>query len=478
MDRSLFEVRERPQVVRKKDVRALLARYAVAEVGVIASVTYLTGLLYGEAPWSGWTAGTVYVVVALLLAVGIQVLSLCLKHYAAFPMQPLRRVLRNAAVAVTIAFSLLLSGLFLLKAATDYSRAAFLLQSIVVLAATFAVRALAHARIRAAIAGGRAEARRAMVFGDPDACAAADRPLAEAGVRIVGSLPVPPLSTLAARGEAGRAAQRRVVEACRAARVDDVVIMTKIADLAPSARLADFLSELPVSVHIVPTDAKAQLGSARLGEIGKLITVELVSPPMSATDALLKRGFDIAAASLGLILFSPLLVVVAVAIKLDSRGPVLFRQMRHGYNNEVFRVLKFRSMTTIEDGCAFTQAMRDDARVTRVGRVLRSTNIDELPQLVNVLRGEMSIVGPRPHPVAMNQNFEQQISPLSRRHKVRPGITGWAQVNGYRGQTDTLEKMRRRYECDIYYIDNWSFALDVKIILMTLFSKSAYTNAV
>jgi lipopolysaccharide/colanic/teichoic acid biosynthesis glycosyltransferase len=135
-------------------------------------------------------------------------------------------------------------------------------------------------------------------------------------------------------------------------------------------------------------------------------------------------------------------------------------------------------MTTIEDGHRFKQAVKNDPRVTRVGHILRRTNIDELPQLVNVLLGEMSIVGPRPHPIALNEAFAQRISPLSRRHKVKPGITGWAQVNGHRGETDTIEKMRRRIECDLYYIDNWSFLLDVKIIVMTLFSKRAYTNAV
>jgi exopolysaccharide biosynthesis polyprenyl glycosylphosphotransferase len=191
-----------------------------------------------------------------------------------------------------------------------------------------------------------------------------------------------------------------------------------------------------------------------------------------------KRAFDISVAGLALLAFSPLLLAVSLAVRLDSRGPVFFRQTRHGYNNEVIKVLKFRSMTTIEDGCHFTQAVKNDPRVTRVGRILRRTNIDELPQLVNVLLGEMSIVGPRPHPIALNEAFAERISPLSRRHKVKPGITGWAQVHGHRGETDTLEKMRRRIECDLYYIDNWSFLLDIKIIVMTLFSRRAYTNAV
>ena len=169
--------------------------------------------------------------------------------------------------------------------------------------------------------------------------------------------------------------------------------------------------------------------------------------------------------------------MVAVAIKLESRGPVLFWQKRHGYNNATIQVAKFRSMVVADDGGCFIQAKPKDERVTQVGRVLRRTNIDELPQLFNVLRGDMSIVGPRPHATTHNEMFEGRILPFSRRHNIKPGITGWAQVNGHRGETDTLEKMQRRVEHDLYYIDNWSFLLDMKIILLTLFSKRAYINA-
>ena len=140
-------------------------------------------------------------------------------------------------------------------------------------------------------------------------------------------------------------------------------------------------------------------------------------------------------------------------------------------------MIKFRTMTTLEDGEQFTQAVKDDPRVTRFGRILRQANIDELPQLINVLQGSMSIVGPRPHATAHNKYFQSKIAPFSRRHTVKPGLTGWAQVNGFRGATDTLEKMQRRVEHDLYYIDNWSFLLDMKIILLTLLSKRAYTNA-
>src|SRR5581483_5809369 len=196
-----------------------------------------------------------------------------------------------------------------------------------------------------------------------------------------------------------------------------------------------------------------------------------------AFERTLKRAFDIVVATAGLVLLAPLFAIVAIAIKIESRGGVLYWQERHGYNNTVIRVAKFRSMYCNANDEQFVQAKRGDARITHVGRVLRRTNIDELPQLFNVLMGDMSIVGPRPHATAHNAMFEGRILPFSRRHNIKPGITGWAQINGHRGVTNTLEKMQRRVEHDLYYIDNWSFLLDIKIILLTLFSKRAYVNA-
>ena len=237
------------------------------------------------------------------------------------------------------------------------------------------------------------------------------------------------------------------------------------------------LAELPAGVHIVPVEALNALASLQIAEFDSLQTIQVCQPPLSMFDLCAKRTFDITLATIGLIVLSPLFLVVSIAIKLDSPGPVFFRNTRHGFNNEEIRVLKFRSMTTIEDGDQFTQATKNDPRVTRIGQIIRRTNIDELPQLINVLRGEMSLVGPRPHATAHNALFNNVITPFSRRHNVKPGITGWAQVNGYRGATDALEKMQRRIEYDLYYIDNWSFLFDLKIIMMTLFSKKAYLNA-
>jgi len=164
-------------------------------------------------------------------------------------------------------------------------------------------------------------------------------------------------------------------------------------------------------------------------------------------------------------------------VRLDSSGPVFFLQRRYGFNQEPFRIVKFRSMTTMEDDSKLVSAKRSDPRVTRIGAFLRRTSIDELPQLLNVLAGDMSLVGPRPHALAHDQRYESRIAQYARRHNVKPGITGWAQVCGLRGEIDTEDKMRRRVEHDLYYVDNWSLGLDLKIMAMTVFSSKSHTGA-
>jgi lipopolysaccharide/colanic/teichoic acid biosynthesis glycosyltransferase len=267
----------------------------------------------------------------------------------------------------------------------------------------------------------------------------------------------------------------------------------KSRSMTPDERIESLSSEIEAIIrlhfaqgpHVIPIRtpegpcAKCSriLANSNIIEFGNLQTIMIHGPRLSISDLCIKRALDLILATVGLIVLSPLFMVVSIAIKLDSRGPIFFRQRRHGFNNREIRVFKFRSMTTLEDGDQFKQVIEKDMRVTLVGDMLRKYNIDELPQLLTVLRGDMSIVGPRPHPTALNKVFEQHIRALSRRHNVKPGITGWAQINGLRGATDTLEKMQRRIEYDFYYLDNWSFLFDLKIIAMTVFSKQAYLNA-
>jgi Undecaprenyl-phosphate glucose phosphotransferase len=265
---------------------------------------------------------------------------------------------------------------------------------------------------------------------------------------------------------------------CRMLHIDAVLILFGADNMAVVTNTVAALSELPVRIQLLPIEMTEFMRQSRIGSCGKLRVLELVCGPSSLRDRLLKRSFDIVVAGALLALLWPLFLIVAVLIKLDTPGPVFFRQTRHGYNNDPISVLKFRSMTTFDDSRdQFRQATRNDPRVTRVGRTIRRTNIDELPQLINVLRGEMSMVGPRPHAVTHNDMFANQILRMFRRHNVKPGITGWAQVNGLRGETDTVEKMRKRIEHDLYYVDNWSFFFDLKIMIMTIVLKRAYTNA-
>jgi exopolysaccharide biosynthesis polyprenyl glycosylphosphotransferase len=199
--------------------------------------------------------------------------------------------------------------------------------------------------------------------------------------------------------------------------------------------------------------------------------------PLSRFELLQKRAFDFLFASVALLLLTPILVVAALLIKLDSAGPIFFLQHRYGFNQKPFRILKFRTMRTLEDGAVISQAKEDDPRVTNVGSWLRRWSIDELPQLFNVIKGDMSLVGPRPHALSHDREYERRIARYARRHNVKPGITGWAQIHGYRGETDTDEKMEKRVEHDLFYIDNWSLGLDLQILIRTALSPATYRNA-
>jgi putative colanic acid biosynthesis UDP-glucose lipid carrier transferase len=232
--------------------------------------------------------------------------------------------------------------------------------------------------------------------------------------------------------------------------------------------LIDRLSELPLSVHYVPDFFVFNMLHAQWQQVGNLHIVNVVTTPFLGVSGLSKRVEDIVLASLILCAIAIPLAMIAVAVRLTTPGSVIFRQRRYGLNGSEFEIWKFRTMTASEDGAAFVQATRSDPRITPLGNFLRRTSLDELPQFINVLQGHMSIVGPRPHPVALDEQHRRLIPRYYFRHKIRPGITGLAQVRGFRGQTDTLDKMQKRIEYDIEYIDNWSLALDLKIILLTV----------
>jgi len=261
---------------------------------------------------------------------------------------------------------------------------------------------------------------------------------------------------------------RDVANYVRSQGVNVVYIALPLSNVPRMSELISALRDTTASVYFVPDAFAFDLIQGRLVEINGMPALSVCDTPFHGMDAVLKRVTDVSIAGVCLLLATPLMLTIAALVKLTSPGPALFRQRRYGLHGEQILVYKFRSMTVCEDGPVVAQAKRIDPRVTRVGRILRRTSLDELPQLFNVLQGKMSMVGPRPHAVAHNEQYRKLIDGYMIRHKVRPGITGLAQVNGLRGETQTLEKMSERVRYDLEYLRNWSPWLDLKILAKTL----------
>ncbi len=265
-----------------------------------------------------------------------------------------------------------------------------------------------------------------------------------------------------------------LLEFARQTRVDLVIVSMP---LSAEKRVLEMLTQLwvlPVDIRLSAHMSKLRFTSKAYSYVGDVPVFDMVDRPISDWNLVFKWIFDKLVAITALIVFSPIMLATAIAIKLDSKGPVFFKQKRHGFNNELIEIYKFRSMRTdMADASASRLVTKGDPRVTKVGRFIRKTSIDELPQLFNVLRGELSIVGPRPHALAAkadNKLYYEAVEGYFARHKVKPGITGWAQINGWRGETDTVDKIMQRVQHDLYYIEKWSILLDIYIVVMTPFS--------
>jgi Undecaprenyl-phosphate glucose phosphotransferase len=456
---------------------AWVAAFASIEMLVVGVGTYAAFVAYDTIAYGGATGGAGYGWASTLLAGLYAILCLADDQYDVLVAEDGRRELMHGARVLAVAFALLLAAGFVTGTLDTYSRGTFLTQMAVAIPAQIVTRFVLIEFVDRARREGqwiRCGLTMVVLPGAGEPAKVLDR----LSVRREDILQLHTLQP----GEGQEAGLERklaqIRHDCRLSRSEVVLIVFDDDSMDLVTQAVSAFSELPVRIRLLPVGLADFMRCSRVAQYGREHLLEIVSGPSTAMDQFLKRGLDIAVALVATVALSPLMAAVALLIKLDSRGPVIFRQIRHGFNNVPIRVLKFRTMTATEDGRSeFRQAVRADPRVTRVGRMLRRTNIDELPQLLNVLRGEMSLVGPRPHAVAHNDMYADQIRRLSRRHTVKPGITGWAQVNGFRGETDTVEKMRKRVELDLYYIDNWSILLDVKILVMTLFSRKSYANA-
>lgn len=383
---------------------------------------------------------------------------------------------RDISLAWNYAFICLVVLGFLTKTTTMYSRGWLILFYLSGFLALPLIMTFTSYAVRQAIRQGRIGRRRLMLIGEEGPMRAFMRRISgnRSGVAVTSAIEIDrclagDLDLAEVLTDAVRIARKQAVE--------DIVILTDWSRVDIIDRIVDRFAELPVAVQLAAPAEMARFRQSRLTHYGHAPTFALSSPPLLPYQLLAKRGFDALVAAIALILLAPVFAIIAAAIKLDSDGPVFFRQHRRGYNHKEFLIWKFRTMTAMDDGDNVIQAQRTDGRVTRVGRYLRRLNLDELPQLINVIIGDMSLVGPRPHAVAHDRHFEPRIRRYAQRLNVKPGITGWAQVNGYRGLTETENDMKNRVVHDLYYIENWSIAFDVYILVRTVLSPRAYRNA-
>ena len=359
--------------------------------------------------------------------------------------------------------------LFLLKEGASYSRGAVIVSSLFALALAPVGRVIAGKAFHYGVRRGAIKGRPVVTIGD----AVELERLSQSDFLRFGIDEIARIA-LAGRSADGGLGQREQAQIAHAIEVSRHRQAMEFALILPWDRDKEFsevcgllrVSPLPVRVYPDHKIRNVLMLQKERG-FGPHFAVTIQRAPLSGWERALKRAMDIVLAAMGLIVLAPLLILTAFLIKLDSRGPVLFRQRRCGFDNREFIILKFRTMTVMEDEGQIVQAKAGDARVTRIGRILRRTSIDELPQLLNVIRGDMSLVGPRPHAMAHDDEYKSRINNYALRHHVKPGLTGAAQVKGLRGETSRLWQMEQRVERDLWYINNWSVTLDIKIMAMT-----------
>lgn len=387
-----------------------------------------------------------------------------LKRLILFPSQA-----RETIVVWSGTFAVLAVAAFTMKISSEFSRGAVVLFYAGGLTILLAWRWFVASRVLKSLANGSFVRRRIIVIAEQGQNVSS-RPLNE--LRRYGYDPVATCEVsreeIASPGIPAslRSKLADLIEVARRERIEDIHVLVGWHHHRTIDGILDALAVLPISVHLIPDESAARFLSYPVANIGDTWTAVLRRMPLSKFERAAKRCFDVALATAALFTLMPLMVMTAILIKLDSRGPVFFLQKRNGFNDQTFDIFKFRTMHVHCD--EIKQATRDDPRVTRLGRWLRKSSIDELPQIFNVIRGEMSLVGPRPHATSHNSEYEKLIANYAFRHHVKPGLTGWAQVNGFRGETRYVEQMERRVEHDLWYINNWSPWLDLKIVLWTV----------
>jgi Undecaprenyl-phosphate glucose phosphotransferase len=433
----------------------------IVGASILAGIGYHSFILRGDIP------DLMPYIAAGNIVAGLYILGIASQgNYSPNKIVSARRQLRAIIFFWSLAFLSLSLFLFLAKSGPDFSRGTIILFGILGLVFLLVSHVWIATSLKVALARATLAGDRAITIGERESVGdlSASSILQKAGAREIRRYLLPPQT-----GPDDAAGVRLIDEAVQFARshsVDCVLLALQWSDERLRNLICDRLQVLPIRVLLLP-DQHLESILARAPQLGREFTIEIQRPPLSQGELASKRVLDVIFASGLLIALAPLLAAVALLIRLETPGPVIFCQRRKGFNGQEFTIFKFRSMGVLEDGEVIPQARKNDPRVTRVGRILRATSIDELPQLLNVLWGHMSLVGPRPHAAAHDDGYSKLIAKYAFRQHVKPGLTGWAQVNGYRGETSRLELMERRVDCDLWYIKNWSFWLDLRVLALT-----------
>lgn len=459
---------------------ALSVSMLAADIAVIITMFCGIGIAYHLTIHDQLISPWIFLDIGLLAACTFSITSFVRGDYAIANILVARSRFLPIVDLWNLTFILLLVLGFITKSVEHYSRGTFLLIYVVTPPVLTVLRIVVARCVLIASQSGLIHFRRIFLFGSKESVQefVERNDLRANGVLVVGCHYVTLESDTALGHQTRLAADLdQAVAAARKTDPESILLLLPSSTKEIVDSCIDHFMALPIEIHLDPGRILQRFSDARLSRTRNFVSLRLTRTPLSQVEVASKRALDLIGAALGLVILAPLLIAVAVLIKLDSKGPVFFLQRRYGFNQRPFRIVKFRTMHTLDDGNVITQAKRDDPRVTRIGRWLRRLNIDEIPQLFNVLMGDMSLVGPRPHAVAHDQEYQKKISIYARRQKVKPGITGWAQVNGYRGATDTQEAMEKRVIYDLHYIENWSLLFDVWILIRTVFSAAAYRNA-
>ena len=455
----------------------------VLDSGTVVLLGLAIALLYVSEPV---VAGRISFLLAVA-AVGLATVAAfeLLRLYTLPAFTSVFRQMPRLLLGWTAAFALLIAGVFFLKLGHEFSRAWFALWYAAGAAAIFTERLAVSALVRHWMREGRLY-RRAAIYGGGTLT---EKLISELEIDVDGDVRITGIFDDRGDDRVDRIVAgyprlgnlNALVEFARSTRLDIVIVALPITAEQRLIDVTRSLSVLPTEVKLPARASALRFTSDTYSRVGNVAMIDLVEKPIADWGTVGKWAFDKIAGLVALALLAPVMAAVAVAIKLDSRGPVLFRQKRHGFNNELIEIFKFRSMYVDRcDANAAKLVTKDDPRVTRVGRFIRKTSLDELPQLFNVIVGSLSLVGPRPHALeakAAGRLYVSVVDGYFGRHKVKPGITGWAQIHGWRGETDTPEKIQKRVEHDIYYIENWSLLLDLFILIKTPFALLKSENA-